>query len=120
MRTTLDDAAAVEIDDLIGVRRELEVMRYDEGSMPARKAFKRFDHGVGVLSVQARGWFIQYENWRLADSRASNGYSLSLPARQRQPALAQKRVVPVRKSFDEFMGVREPCRCLYLLVGNIG
>ncbi len=45
---------------------------------------------------------------------------LALAARERDPALADHRVVPVRQPLDELVRLREPRRLLDLLVGRVG
>ena len=73
---------------------------------------------VSDSAVERGGRLVQDEDRRVADDRARDPDPLALAARERQPALADHRVVPVGHLRDELVGVRELRRLHDLGVGG--
>src|ERR1700730_16109922 len=98
---------------------------YDAGSS-FYKPLQSGPHRLLGLRVQARGGFVENQNWRISDDRARNSDALPLPARERSAPLAQHRGIAIRQPLDEFVGIGKP-RCfnnffrmsVRLPVGNV-
>ena len=115
-----DDAAVVEHDDLVGERDRREAVGDDD----RRPAAHRLAQAVADLRlgrrVDRRGRVVEDQDARVDDERARDRDALALAAGERDPALADHRVVAVRQRLDELVRLREARRALDLLVGRVG
>ena len=68
--------------------------------------------------VDRRGRVVEDQDPRVDDERARDRDALALPARERDPALADHRVVALRQPLDELVRLREPRGLLDLLVAS--
>ena len=104
VRAALDDAAAVEHDDLIGVAHGRDAVRDDDRRpLPHHAAQPRQDLLLRV-GVHRRQRVVQDQDARIDHQRARERRALLLAARQRDAALADQRVVALRET------PRRPCR----------
>ena len=85
-------------------------MRNHDGGLAPQKAVDALLHLALRLRVQGRGGLVQHQDGRPAKDRARDGDTLSLPARQRGPALPDHGVVPVGQCRDELVRVGSPGR----------
>ena len=119
VRAARRDPAAVEHDDLVGERDRREPVRDDDRRPAAhRLAQPEPDLRLGRRVDRRRG-VVEDEDARVDDERARDRDPLALPAGERDPALADHRVVAVREPLDELVRLREPRRRLDLLVGRV-
>src|SRR6266700_6933652 len=86
----------------------MQIMGDEKSRASLVESIERFGHRPLVLSVQAGHWFVEDENGGLANGGARDGDPLSLPVRQRHPALAQYRVIALWQRLDELVGVGQP------------
>src|SRR3954453_22244237 len=118
VRTGVDDAAALEVDDPVGeADRRQAVGHHDQRRIelaPERVQDVRLDHRVD------RGRrVVEDQDARRAGERPGQSDPLPLPARQRVASLADHRVVAVRQLADEPVG-RGDHRGAHDLVGVDG
>src|SRR5437867_11500442 len=118
VRSALDDAAAVEHENLISVNDGRQAVRDDEhGAAGEQPVDGLLDKALG-LGVERRGRLIEYEDRRIDEQRTSDGDSLSLSARETSAALAEDGLVSVGKLADEAVRVRGAGGRDDLLVGE--
>ena len=101
----LDDPAAVQDDDPVGVGDRAEPVRDDERRPLAHQTLERLLHGLLRLAVERGCRFVQDEDARVLEQRAGDGHALALPATQLHPAFAHKRVVAIGQIDDELVRV---------------
>ena len=115
-----DDASVVEHDDLVGERDRREAVGDDD----RRPAAHRLAQAVADLRLGRRvdrgRRVVEDQDARVDDQRAGDRDPLALAAGERDPALADHRVVAVRQRLDELVRLREPRGALDLLVGRFG
>src|SRR5204863_2123098 len=70
--------------------------------------------------IERRGRIVEDQDARVLDQRTSDRDALPLPTRQRQPALADERLVSVGQRRDEVVQSRELGRAHDVLVALIG
>src|SRR6266571_2628282 len=75
----------------------MQIMGDEKGRATLVESIERFGHRPLVLSVQAGHWLVEYENGGLANGGPRDGDPLSLPVRERHPALAQNRFIAARR-----------------------
>ena len=114
MVAALDDAAAVEHQDLVGVDHGRQAVGDDQGGALGRDLVEaRLDLALG-LGVERRGGLVEDQDARLLEDDAGDGDALLLAARQLEPALADHAVVAVGQRRDEIVDARVPRRLLDL------
>ncbi len=99
----LDDPPCLEHDNLVGVAHGRNAMRDDDGRAilhHAAQARQNFFLGVRVHSGER---VIQNQNARIGHHGTRDGGALLLPARQRDAALADHRLVAARKVSNVFV-----------------
>src|SRR5690606_24549642 len=93
--TVLDDATAVEDDDLVAAERVGEGVGDDQRGPPRGEAVDGLEDLGGVLRVQAGRRLVEDDDRRVAEDRAGDGHALPLPAGERVAAFPDDRVVAV-------------------------
>ena len=105
-RPARGDPPVLEHDDLVGERDRRQPVRDDDRRPPAHDlAQPGADLRLG-RRVDRRGRVVEDEDSRIDEQRARDRDPLSLPARERDPALADDRVVAVRQLLDELVRLR--------------
>ena len=101
-----DDAPVVEHDDLVGERDRRQPVGDDDRRPVAHDlAQPGADLRLG-RGVDGRGRVVEDEDARIDQERAGDRDPLPLPARERDPALADDGVVAVRELEDELVRLR--------------
>src|SRR6266853_770568 len=85
---------------------------HDEDSTVSNQAFKRFENGSFRFHVHGAGGLIENENWRVSQEGPGERNALALTTGKTHASFADQRLVPFRKSRDEFMRIRSHRRCL--------
>ena len=120
MLALLDDLAAIEHDDVVGMHDGGEAMRDDEARALARHAFERvLDLALG-MAVERRGRLVEHQDRRRLQDGAGDRHALLLAAGEFQAALADQRVVALRQRHDEVVDLGEPRRLAHLGLARIG
>ena len=70
--------------------------------------------------VDRRGGVVENQHPRVGEHRAGQRDALPLAARERQPALADQRVVPLGQALDELRHLRRLRGGAHLLLGGVG
>ncbi len=97
-RTALiDDARAVEHDDVIGGHRHLAPMRDQDGRAAAHHRARAFDDLALRDRIERRGRLVHDEHRRIGQKGARQRDALPLAGRHRQAALADHRRVSLRQ-----------------------
>jgi hypothetical protein len=98
VRASLDDAASVDNQDLVGIDDCREAMRDHHARLlppwpPSERSELCEDLGL-CERVNGGGRLVAEEDGRIAEQRAADGDALLLPARELQATLAHDGVVP--------------------------
>ena len=72
---------------------------------PLHQAVERLQHQALALRIQRAGGLVQDQDRRVAQDGAGDGHALPLPAGQLHAALADARLIALRKGADEVVGV---------------
>ena len=105
MAALLDDAAARDDGDLVGVLDGGEAVGdHQRGAALAQLVQRALDHDLGGV-VKRRGGLVQDEYGRVLEEHAGDGQALLLPARQAHAALADHGVVAVLHGEDVVVDV---------------
>src|SRR5439155_22980876 len=80
MRTALEHAPALQVNDQVGAGRDAQVMRNEEGCTFLGQASQGIQDRALVFLVQSRSRLVEKEDRSLADGGAGNGQALALPA----------------------------------------
>ena len=118
VRAALDDLAALEDEDLIGVHDGREPVRDDEHGAAGEQSVDRFLHEALRLRVERGRRFVEDEDRRIGEQRARDRQALALTAGEPRAALAEDGVVAVGQLADEAVRVRGARRRLDLRVGE--
>ena len=112
-------AAVVEHDDLVGERDRREPVGDDDRRPAAHRLGEPgADPRLG-RRVDGGGRVVEDQDARVDHERARDREPLPLAAGERDPALADHRVVAVRQLLDELVRLRGARRPLDLLVGRV-
>ena len=101
----LDDAAALQHQDLVGRLHGAQPLGDDEGRAALHELRQRLLDQVLRLRVHARGGVVEDEDARVQEQRARDGHALLLAAGEGDAALADPGVVAVREGHDEVVDV---------------
>jgi len=105
MCTALDDLAGLEYEHLVGVPDRAQPMSDDETGPIAQQALQRaLDQSLGAR-VDAGGRFVQDQDARIGQRSAGDRQQLPLSLTQPGAALAQFRLISLRQTLDEGMGI---------------
>src|SRR4051794_34429821 len=88
------------------MRYGAEPMRDHEGRAAAEKFGERSLNELFAFGVEIARGFVEDEDLRISEDGSRDAEALALPAGEFEPALADDRVVTLRKSGDEFVRVR--------------
>ena len=95
MAALLDDPAAREHHDVIGVLHRGQVVRDDDYRLVLHQVIQRLDDRRGGGRIKPGQGLVENHDRRVAHDRARDGDPLSLSARQGLAALTQDSVVPL-------------------------
>ena len=116
----LDHPPVVQDHDAVGqMQRGLPVGDQQRGPV-GHDAAQAVVDGLFDLGVDGAGGVVEDEDARIGHDGPGQGDPLALPARERQPALADDGVVAAGELEDELVGLGHPGRRLDLLVGGVG
>ena len=119
MRPARHDPAAVEDDELVGKGECREAVGDDDRRpVPHRLTETQPDLRLG-RRVHGRRCVVQDQDPRVEQQRPCDRDPLALAARERDPTLADHRVVSLRQRGDEVVRLREPRGLLDLLLGGV-
>ena len=114
----LDDPAAVENDDAVGVNKGGQPVGDHKRRGPAPALLQRLeDHRLGLPVDGAHG-VVEDEQGRVLQHGPGDGHALPLAAGKGDPALADKGVVALFKGEDRVVDARRPGGLLDLGVGG--
>ena len=119
VRADLDDAPAVEDDDLVRVAHGREPVRDRDRRPPLREPVERLLHESLRLVVERARRLVEHEDRRVAQHRARDRDALLLAAGEAVAALADDGVVALGQRRDHVMDARRLRRGLDLLVGRV-
>ena len=101
---------SAQVHDPVGSRGELRAMDDQEHRPVGAQAFDRLAHELGARRVEVGGRLVEDHERRIAEERAGERDPLGLSSRERPPAVADQRLVAVRKLADETVGAGQPRR----------
>src|ERR671923_1043776 len=119
VRAARGDAAGVENDDLVRKRDGREPMRDDQCRPPAHRRAKTDPDARLGRCIDGCGRVVEDQDAGVDGNRARDCEPLTLPARERDPALTNDGVVSLRQPLDELVRLREPRNLLDLLVAEV-
>ena len=99
----LHKSAVVNDQNLIGLLDGCQPVGDGDHGLAPRQLGERLLDQVLVFGVNAGGRFVQNDDGRIFQNGARNGNALLFAAGQRAAALADDRVIPLRKRRDEVM-----------------
>ena len=120
MSADLDDAAAIEHDDPIGLADGRQAVGDDQARPPDEQAIERRLDQRLVGGVERARRLVEDEDLRVLEQRARDREPLLLAARQAIAALADDGLVSVGQAGDEVVDLRRPRRLRDLLGGASG
>ena len=91
----------LEPHDAVGARGELGAVRDQQHRAPGAQPLDRLADELGARRVEVRGRLVEDHERRVAQERARERDPLPLAGRERPPALADDRLVPVGQRGDE-------------------
>ena len=97
MRASLDDAAVVEDDDVVGVLHRRHAVRDDQHRPPLPDLAQRAQDPLLGLRIDGAQGVVEEEDQRVAHESARDRGALLLSAGERHTALADHRVVARRE-----------------------
>ena len=116
----VDDPAVVEDGDAVGQRqRRAPVGDEQRGAALRERAQRVVDRLLGG-GVDRGGGVVEHQDPRVGEHRPGQRDPLPLAAGEREPALADDRVVAVGQALDELVRLRGPRGGPHLLVGGVG
>src|SRR5688500_17653420 len=119
VRPALDDAPAVEHDDLVGIANGREPMGDRDHGTALREPLERpLDRSLG-LRVERRGRLVEHEDRRVAEDRPCDRDPLLLATREAVAALADDGLVALRQRCHQLVDLRGAGRILDLLVAGV-
>ena len=104
MLAALDDLAALDHQDGVGVHDGVQAMRDHDGGAVLAEMLDRLLHGLFGFRIERRGGLVEQDDRRVADQRPGHRDALALAARQLRAEFADRRVVAEREAGDEIMG----------------
>ena len=120
MAAALDDATAVEHDDLVGMDDGRQPVGDHQGGAAAAHLFQRALDLLLGARVERAGRLVEQQDMGVLQDGAGDRHALLLAARELQAALADRRLVALRQGHDEVMDARQPGRPLDILARAVG
>ena len=106
MRPFVNEAAAIEHEDAVGLHDGGESVRYHERGAALHDFVERFLHQGLAFRIERAGRFVEKQDGRIAQQGPRDGDALALPGRQRDASLPQPGVVAMRQRDDKVVGER--------------
>ena len=120
MRPFLGDAPAFDDRDTVGERDRRRAVGDHERRAARHHLGQRGADLVLLRRVDRRGRVVEDQHLRVGEDGARDRDPLPLAAREREAALAEHRLVPLRQALDELRGAGEPRGAADLLVVGVG
>jgi len=118
--TTLENPAALENEDLVGMADGGKPVRDHKASSVFHEVVERLlDQALG-RGVHARGRLVENQDRRVFQEGAGDREALLLADAEFHPALAEPRVEPLGEPADEILGVRCAEGLPHFLLGRGG
>src|SRR6185295_13459271 len=102
MRSLLDQASFIEHADHVSLAHSRNSMRNDHARSITHHTAQLPQNLLLRVGIDRRQRIVENQNLRLTQNSPRNRRALLLPARQRDPALTDERVEPVRKRSNIF------------------
>ncbi len=110
MRALLDHAAAIQHQAAVGADHAGQPVGQDERRAARHQPVQGLLYEGFVLGIHRRERLVQDQDGRVAQQRAGDCHTLSLPAGKLQAAFADARVVAVGQRHDEVVDIGRPRR----------
>ena len=110
MLSALDDLAALDHQDGVGVHDGVEAVGDDDGGAVLAEMLDRLLHGFFGFRIERRGGLVEQDDRRVADQRPRHRDALALAAGQLGAEFADRGIVAEREAHDEIMGAGRFCR----------
>ena len=120
MRALLDDPAAVDDDDAVGVTQGGETVRDRDGGAPLGEGIERALDLLLGFGIEGGGRLIEDQNARIVDQGARNGNALALTARKREAAIPDTGIIALGERNDKVMRACRASGRNDLILGGIG
>ena len=120
MAAARGDPAVFEHDDLVGEGDRREAVGDDDRRPAAHRLAQAVANPRFGGRVDGRRRVVEDQDAWVDDECAGDRESLPLTARERDPALADDRVVAVRQRLDELVRLRQLGRVHDLVIGRAG
>src|SRR4051812_5623736 len=120
MSSLLNNAAAFDVDDVVGVGGLVHLVGDVKSGAAFAKPPKRLDYEDRVGLVQANRRLIEHENRAMSHGRPCDRQPLALTTRDGYPALAQHGAVTEWQVLDELIGVGQSGSRPDLFLGGAG
>jgi hypothetical protein len=118
MGALLDNPATIDHQEPIGAPYRAEPVGNDQRG----SSHQQLSHGILdeplALGVQIAGGLVQDEDRRVLENGTGDGDALPLTSRQLDAPLADDRIVAVRQTLDELVGMGAPGSGLDLILGG--
>ena len=119
MAATLEQASVVQDVDHIRISDGRKTMCNDDRRAVFRKLIECLLYFLLRLGIKGRCRFIENDDRRILEEDASDGDTLLLPARKLHAALADLRLIAIRKLSDEIIRRCQTCSLFDLLFGRV-
>ena len=103
MPAVLDDLAALDHQDAVGMHDGVQPVRDDDGGAVLAEMLDRLLHLALGFGIERGGRLVEQDDRRVLEQGARNGDALALAAGQLRAVLADRRVVAEREAHDEIM-----------------
>ena len=101
----LDDLTILQHADKVGVANGTQPVRYHQRGAVLHQLLQRLLHQLLRFGIQCRGSLVQNQYRRVLQYGAGYGYTLPLPAAQPAAAVADQRLVAIRRRHDELVRI---------------
>ena len=119
MAATLEQASVVQDVDHIRISDGRKTMCNDDRRAVFRKLIECLLYFLLRLGIKGRCRFIENDDRRILEEDASDGDTLLLPARKLHAALADLRLIAIRKLSDEIICCCQTCSLFDFLFGRV-
>ena len=119
MAAALDQASVIQDVDHIRISDGRETVCNDDCRAVFRKLIECLLYFLLRLGIKGRCRFIENDNRRILEEDASDGDTLLLPAGKLHAALADLRLIAIRKLSDEIIRRCQTCSLFDLLFGRV-
>ena len=119
MRSCLDDAAAVDSDDLIAVTNRRQAMSDHDHRASLCDLVETCEDMCLALRIERTRRLVEDQDLRVGDEGTCNGDALALSTGKQAAALADKGIVALRHFADETFDTCELCRTQDIFIGRV-